>query len=109
MSKKNRGTVDSATIPEGTPLDGVPMTQTEAQQPKPKESKAARFQRLATRRVPNALKAMGYVRNLFMPSNYEWTEAQKSAVLSVLAAEMEAITQAANGTQKAALTWVLPS
>lgn len=61
---------------------------TENTNSKPLESKSEKFVRLANRRVSNALKAIGYVRNLANRAIYEYTPEQAQKV-------MEAIDQAA--------------
>jgi hypothetical protein len=52
---------------------------------KPEEGKSARFRRLANRRVPRAIKTIGYVGNLANKSQYEYTDREREMVCQALA------------------------
>lgn len=64
-----------------------------------KESKAAKFKRLAERRVSNALRHIGYVRNLANRNQYEYTEEQAQQVKDALADAVSDLCDAFAGTK----------
>lgn len=68
----------------------------------PKESKASRFVRLASRRVAKAIKALQTVRALANRAQYEYTEGQRSRVLTALANELTRVADAFHKTEKTA-------
>lgn len=58
------------------------------------EPKDARFRRLAQRRVPKAIKVIGYVRNLANRANYQYTDAQREYVCTMLAQAVQDVLDA---------------
>ncbi len=56
---------------------------------KAREPKDARFRRLANRRVPKAIKAIGFVRNLAARTNYVYTPEQAARICDVLDAAVQ--------------------
>lgn len=50
----------------------------------PQESKAAKFKRLANKRVPRALKCLQYVENLGNRNQYTCTEAQADKIIEAI-------------------------
>lgn len=61
------------------------------------ESKSAKFVRLANRRVNQALKHIGYVRNLANRQNYEYTPEQAAAVVQAIQAAAREVQMAYSG------------
>lgn len=68
--------------------------------PKVKEDKNLRFYRLATRRVPRAMKAIRTVRNLANKSQYGYTEAHAQRIIEALTEELSALKLAFSGQRE---------
>jgi hypothetical protein len=66
----------------------------------PKESKAARFRRIAMRRVPKALKALQAVANLANKATYEYTDEQRERIIEAVGAEVSRLVNAYHGTKE---------
>lgn len=82
------GGEEGITVADG-PLDGMaPVRAARGRKPvdpnAPVESKAAKFRRLANRRVPKALKALQYVENLGNRGQYQLTEQQADRIIEVI-------------------------
>lgn len=66
-------------------------------EPVVKESKTERFRRLANRRLPKAIKVIGYLQTLANTNQYEFTEAQAQIVVSKLTDAVSAVKSAFAG------------
>jgi hypothetical protein len=72
-----------------------------------KESKSAKFKRLASRRVSKALQQLIYVRNLSNANQYEYTPEQVRAIHSALSAAVNKIAYAFEGKKESKVTFTL--
>jgi hypothetical protein len=61
------------------------------------ESKADKFRRLANRRVPRAVAAIGYCRNLAARSQYETTQQQRELLVDTLQRAVDQVRSAFEG------------
>lgn len=74
---------------------------------KPKESKADRFKRLASKRVAKALKALDGVRALASTASYEYTPEQADKIGAALSGALAGIKAAYSGERKATSVFTL--
>lgn len=65
--------------------------------PKPKESKDAKFVRLAERRVSSALKVLRHVRQLANRQTYTYTPEQTATIVSALTIGVDSVKKAFEG------------
>ena len=99
MTIRRRQSEGADQLPDGQP-DSAPISNG-----KPPESKADRFRRLANRRVPNALKALGYVENLANAASYQYTDEQRDKIVTALDATVKRIKERFSGTKPAQQTF----
>jgi len=69
------------------------------------ESRKDRFRRVVNRRVPAALKAIGYVTNLARGSGYEYTPEQAEKVIKTFQEAVAVLANAFRGTKAARDMW----
>jgi hypothetical protein len=75
--------------------------------PKPAESKADRFRRLANKRVPAAVKRIGHVANLANRNQYEYTDEQRDKILTAIKDAVARLTTAFSGSKAESNGWSL--
>lgn len=100
MSKKSRSQEEQAGQETG-------MQPSETQAALPVESKAERFRRLANRRVPAAVKHIGYVANLGNHANYEYTPEQRDKILRALRDAVDTVERAFAGNAQPKIDWTV--
>lgn len=88
-------TLGDATMPGGNGDAATATTQ-------PAETKAAKFTRLAQRRVTDALKRIAKVGNLASKANYEYTPDQASKIEAALADAVRAVGLKFSGSSETA-------
>ena len=100
----------------GTPIVGVeadPLqigtigAEGQAAAPKPAESKADRFKRLASRRVAKAIKVLSQVRSLSNRCQYDYTSEMVGKIMAALNDSVKQIGNAFLGVSKSAETFQL--
>ena len=84
MAKKVKAEGESVATTNGIEVTDVKVVRHRKAPPIPGETPQERFRRLANVRVPNAIKRLRHVANLFRGAQYDSTPEQKNAVYSVL-------------------------
>jgi hypothetical protein len=67
---------------------------------KPVESKRDRFRRLAPKRVTQAIKKIGYIRNLSTRASYEYTADEAAKIVHALKTSVALVEQAFAGREE---------
>jgi hypothetical protein len=113
MSKKNRSDQSEAGIDLREPSavasepTTAPATNGDAP-PKTLETKADKFYRLLSRRLPNALKHLQYVTNLANAAQYDSTPLQREYVVRKVMEAARKLTDAYSGAKASAQTLDIP-